>query len=740
MSGDTTSKSTIESSTTETCLTLKSSDRKTEPMKQFRGPRRIDVPPASGVKGVLKLNEKVGDRYWIKSGLGKGGMGEVYLAIDTVLDYPVALKILTLSKEALPEGALKRLQTEAMVTASFDHPGIVKAYDFGEHEERPYLVMEYVRGQSLEQWLKEDRRESWRVAVVGQGVAAAVGVAHRNGILHRDLKPGNVMVAVDGSVRVLDFGIAAGIPKVEILLSGPWSAGRYPDCIEIEPPPEEDRGRGTLAYMAPEQVRSEPVRLTGAVDVWALGVILWELLAGKRLFEGTRNEILTAIASDKPMPPLGDDVPTPLVEVVEACMSPAPEERPTILHLGQKLRDIAITLPRTEASGLAAFPGLIPFHGGMADRYFGRKDEVERFVTRMDKEPVLPVVGPSACGKTSFVRAGVIADLTKLENWTVLEVKADGDPWRAVAARLLQYERDGLEEEDSDDQHAIPHEASELERRYLDPLEELAKDLSNTPTHLRDRLLRIAEQERSKVLLFVDQLEHVYWNLKPADAKRFVDSLLRSAETAASPVRVILSLRDDEAWQLAEAGLAPRDEFGMEYLPQLDSADIEEIMRDSVDAADFRFADPEVATEVASKLQGRPGVLPILQITGLALWEHRDQDARAISRRTYEEVGGVLGALAQHAETVVDGLSARERDEAQVLLTRLGRSAADGVGKDALLQDQPDTASSTLRTLVDQRVVLAGRGPSARSRHYRLLHPDLPGTWERLDQWLAAAP
>ncbi|MDP1827473.1 MAG: protein kinase [Archangium sp.] len=229
----------------------------------------------------------------IKQELGRGGMGTVYLAerSDGVFAMQAALKLLRRGLDT--DDLLARFRDERQILASLQHPNIARLLDGGATAEgRPWLVMEYVEGQSLLDWCTQQKLDVEGRLALFQKLCSAVQYAHRNLVVHRDLKPGNVLVTAGGELKLLDFGIAK---------------------VLGEEPGEERTKTGqqllTPAYASPEQVRGE--RVTTAADVWALGVILYELLVGRRPFEGSGETLSRAILeADPPSPRLGGDLDT----------------------------------------------------------------------------------------------------------------------------------------------------------------------------------------------------------------------------------------------------------------------------------------------------------------------------------------------------------------------------------------------------------------------------------------------
>jgi tRNA A-37 threonylcarbamoyl transferase component Bud32 len=251
-------------------------------------------------------------RYVLESRIATGGMGEVWAARDTVLDRAVAVKVL---KTEYADDALfrQRFETEARHAAALHHPGIAAVFDYGEASlddgsatPRPYLVMELVEGQPLSALLRPSAPLDPAVAqdLLAQA-AEALGVAHTGGIVHRDVKPANLLVTPDRRVKVTDFGIARAAEGMALTRTG-----------EV---------MGTPAYISPEQ--AEGGTATAASDVYSLGVVAFECLAGRRPFVAD-SPVATAIAHLRdPVPELPGSIPADLARVVRRALAKAPEER-----------------------------------------------------------------------------------------------------------------------------------------------------------------------------------------------------------------------------------------------------------------------------------------------------------------------------------------------------------------------------------------------------------------------------
>jgi hypothetical protein len=262
--------------------------------------------------------------YRIDGVLGRGAMGVVYRATDTKLNRAVAIKFL--AADIGDENARWRFQQEAATTTSLNHPHIVTVHDVGEHDGRRYIVSEIVDGGTLEDWLAAPRKHGWRQTVeLLVGVADAIATAHAAGVLHRDIKPGNILLDGNGYAKLADFGIAKLVEQ-QTAATGVGHATARGVVI------------GTVAYMSPEQASGLP--LDSRSDVFSFGVVLYEALAGKRPFEGANDlETLKAIAHVAP-PPLSPEIPEQLRNAVERALEKDPADR------YQSIRELAIELKR----------------------------------------------------------------------------------------------------------------------------------------------------------------------------------------------------------------------------------------------------------------------------------------------------------------------------------------------------------------------------------------------------------
>ena len=312
-------------------------------------PNRIEDAEGVGRPIAIKAGTQLGP-YRIEAGIGEGGMGVVYRAFDTNLNRPVAVKFLF---DGLADAAARRrFQREAQMASSLNHPHILTVHAVGDFEGRQYLVTEFVDGGTLKDWARAEKR-TWReIVALLVGVADGLAAAHAAGILHRDIKPDNILVGRNGYAKLADFGLAKLEERVtpegatQTLGSRPTRPGMI---------------LGTIAYMSPEQASGRPTDARS--DIFSFGILLYELLAGRRPFEGATDLELLQTIIHTAAPPLTTDVPFALRMVVEKALENAPAER------YQSTRDLVVDLRRLtrqsgEAVGSAATPSLVASPSG----------------------------------------------------------------------------------------------------------------------------------------------------------------------------------------------------------------------------------------------------------------------------------------------------------------------------------------------------------------------------------------
>ncbi len=299
--------------------------------------RRVIEPPLIEPKGRI-------GRFKIKRSLGAGGMGEIFEAYDSELQRPVAIKVLA-ARYVEDQAMKRRFLREARMASKLNHQNIATIYEIGEAAGNPYIVMEYVEGDTLAARLLKGPLDIQTVVSIGRQAAEALAEAHERGVVHRDIKSGNIMITSRGKVKVLDFGLAKPLRFVERVGSGKNKRGASPDSLA----PEERLTEpgvlmGTVSYMSPEQA-SGSEEISHLSDIFSLGVVLYEALTGKLPFHGeTYFQTIEEITRRTPqsIKKYRKDAPAGLVSLIETMMKKSAAERfISAVEIENKLAELA---------------------------------------------------------------------------------------------------------------------------------------------------------------------------------------------------------------------------------------------------------------------------------------------------------------------------------------------------------------------------------------------------------------
>jgi formylglycine-generating enzyme required for sulfatase activity len=623
------------------------------------------------------------DEYRLVRPLGSGAGGSVYLAQDTLLDRFVAVKFIPGGNPEL----MARFLAEARAAARIQHPNVATLYRVGRVGDRAYLVSEFIRGTSLGELPKP---LEWRRALeIGIGLARGLAAAHRRGVLHRDIKPANVLLADDGVVKLVDFGVAQFLDA-----SGP--AGGIPV--------------GTPYYMSPESWRGG--RVTARADIYSLGAVLYELCAERGPHRDVPQAELVESIQARDVPPLGLAVPAidrAFAAAIDRCLRRDPAQRfASVEELLDALE------PREPAPGAEAVPEGNPYRGLQAflpehrSLFFGRRRDRTAALERLRTEAALLVTGDSGAGKSSLCLAGLlpaIADgaLDGARNWSWVRLLPGRRPIRALAEAL------------SDELEMEPEAVGQFAR--------------NDPGALARKLSRQLGKEAG-LTLFVDQLEELITLSEPGEVPPFA---LAIAELASgfSCLRLLATVRSDFLARLAELpGLGELIPRTLLFLRGMEPEQAREAVLGPARMKRVRFESEELVASLCETHSGGAG-LPLLQFALAELWEARDVEAGLITKGALERIGGVSGALARHADGVMERLLPEQRLAARRILlrlvtlegTRTRRAAAELIGVEP-------QARKALEALIRGRLVVAA-GESV-----EIAHEALARNWRTLSHWL----
>ncbi|MBA2702111.1 MAG: serine/threonine protein kinase, partial [Chloroflexi bacterium] len=257
---------------------------------------------------MAEIGTELGGRYRLLAPLGQGGMATIYRAMDRQLGREVAVKLLRPEYLRDPDFS-SRFRQEAQNAASLSHPNVVTVYDYGADPSGPYIVMELVDGEDLASILRRvGPLPPQQAARVAAAVARALAAAHARGIVHRDVKPGNILIGRDGRVKVVDFGIARALAEAQMTLPGTTL--------------------GSVHYFSPEQARGQPT--TAASDVYGLGIVLFEMMTGRRPWEGDSAASVALARLSGPVPDparLRPGIPPELAAITRKAMALEPRDR-----------------------------------------------------------------------------------------------------------------------------------------------------------------------------------------------------------------------------------------------------------------------------------------------------------------------------------------------------------------------------------------------------------------------------
>ncbi|MBI4861683.1 MAG: protein kinase, partial [Candidatus Riflebacteria bacterium] len=657
---------------------------------------------------LTELPPGLQNRFEVTGLLGRGGMGIVLRARDRLVEREVAIKLL--ADKLAPVGVM--LQAEAIHQASLEHDNVVRLYEFGIAGPTAYLVMEYVRGETLRSRLARGRPPLSESLCVARDVVRGVQAAHLKGLVHADLKPLNVFLEAGGRAKVADFGLSF---RRESRVGS--TCGEAP--ADSDPLHTPFVGAGTAGYMAPEQARGQVP--SPMADVYALGVIMHEMLTGQRLFTASDADSIFRIqVAGPPRRPtsVNPGVPSGLDELVMRCLDLQPDARPTVDELLEQVERWVERMARARRhAGAAGFPPhpykfLEHFEPDDSVIFFGRQAEVSELAALVEAPPVrlVMVFGPCGIGKSSLLRAGLVRALDA-DRFAPLVVVSGPDPARRLADALLSREGPGPS--------PAPPDAQPPQGDAPEP----------TP-RLLARALHAWQRATGKVpVVVVDQLEELFTHNLPHSPRvmRFLELINELVEQPGIPLKLVLSFRSEFRGELfaVETRLARHAQI-FSVGEMREPALVEAISGPSdIEVYDFsyekRFPD-RLARDILEAVHERgESALPLLQIVCRQLYDRaREERVRVIGSDLYERaLGGTRGALQRYVEERLAGdrygkhaALARQILRALTLRDAGGERYAHARDEDDLLVfPDREAARQTLEHLLADHLVVREENP-----------------------------
>jgi WD40 repeat protein len=615
-------------------------------------------------------------------------MGEVWRAFDLKLRVEVALKAL-LPDLFNDERRRDLLRSEVRAAREVVSPNVCRIFDLIEVDGRELGSMEYVDGCTLLSLLTErgplDLKKTQDIA---SQFLAGLEAIHQAGLVHRDVKPENIMITRAGRVVLMDFGLARGADSVAGTVSG------------------------TPAYMAPEQARGEAV--DARADVYSAGVVLAEMVSpeGIRDFE-SRRSVWEGIRQEPARVP--DSAWAP---VLKKAVAKEPDDRYKSAHtLIRALEDV--TQREKGADEVSPYPGLASFTEADAEYFFGREAEVEAVWKKLKRPRLLALIGPSGTGKSSFIRAGLLPTLP--QGWDSIVSTPGHRPIQSLGQALVPAF--------SGDTEAI--------QKFLHFEEaETAVDLVSRWRHAHEH-----------ALIVMDQFEELF-TLNPSEVQASFAELLGRLVLEAD-VHMLVSLRDDFLFQChGHEALAPILS-GLTLLGPLSESGLRRALVQPALACGYRFEDEALVEEMVAEVGQERGALPLLAFAASHLWEKRDREQGLLTREAYQEIGGVAGALAQHAEATLERIGTHRaravRELFRNLVTAQGTRAVRERGELLSVFEKPDAhqaraeAEEALAALIDARLLTSfeqsGEESGESRQEIEIIHESLLSRWPRLVRW-----
>lgn len=728
--------------------------------------------------------------YELQERIAAGGFGAVYRAFQSTVGREVAVKIILPGLANKPD-FIRRFEAEAQLIARLEHMNIVPLYDYWRDPNGAYLVMRYLRGGSLHDHIRKHRELDIEEAYnIFAQVAQGLHVAHRNQVIHRDIKPGNILLDEDGNGYLGDFGIAKDYTTSENLT-------------------EPDSLIGSPEYLAPEQARSEPV--TPQTDIYSLGVVLYEMLAGEHPFAGVDKISYIFKHLNEPLPQvdsLESNIRNNVNDVIQKATEKDPQHRfKDVIEMLQALRQAAqldtaptptnvvqLLTPREQEVMQLIIDGKT--NREIADILFLAESTVKSYINNIYHklkvrsrvqaiarardlnfvikkpevaittghlpEPENPYKGlrafQSADAQNFFGRDSLIQKLLKrlqenVEYRRFLAVVGPSGSGKSSVVKaglipaLWRGDISGSENWYNIDLKPGAHPIDELEVSLFQVATDKTMNLHEQLIRDDRGLIRVANMilpdDGSELLVYIDQFEEVFTLVEDEIERLHFFKLLRAAVTdERSRVRVVITLRADyydRPLHYSEFGDLMRDR--VETVLPLSASELERAVSEPANQQGITFEEGLISRIVAD-VHYQPGSLPLLQYALTELFERRD--GRTLTQVAYQEIGGTGGALANRADEIY---LEQNEDGCEMIRQLFLRLVTLGEGSDdvrrradrsELLDIAPDR--DMMDELIDlystSRLLSLDNDPSTRRPTVEVAHEAILHEWERLRNWL----
>jgi len=732
--------------------------------------------------------------YELQERIGTGGFGAVYRAYQSTIGREVAVKIILPGFASHPD-FIRRFETEAQIIARLEHPYITPLFDYWRDPDGAYLVMRWLRGGSLRDALRKQPFDTDAAAMLLDQLTSALSVAHRNNVIHRDLKPGNILLDEDGNAYLADFGIAKDIGT--------------PGNTEI------DAIVGSPDYLSPEQARSEPV--TPQTDIYSLGVVLYEILTGEHPFPGlSAVERLYKHLSD-PLPTitsLSDDTRDNINGVIQKATAKNPAHRyADALSMAaafreaiqsQQVQNVVETLtPREQeilqrviagqsnrqiAADLVVTVGTVKWYITQIYRKLNVRSRVQAIVRARELNLIVngstPSTGLALEGMTAVptdefkpenpykgLRAFQAADYRdffgreKLIDKLLNRMGEKGEMTRFLAVigpsgsgksslvkaglipALWRGELPGSEKWFIAEMLPGGHPLDELEialtRVAVNQAASLREQLERDERGLLRAAQLILPDDGSEMVVLIDQFEEVFTLVQDEDARiQFLQLLHTAVNEARSRVWVVITLRADfydRPLQYPDFGELVRSR--METVLPLSADGLERAIARPAEQVGVTF-EPGLVASIVAEVNYQAGALPLLQYALTELFERRE--GRKLTQADYQEIGGAGGALAKRAEEVYQEFADEGKEAIRQMFLRLvtlGEGVSDTrrrVGRSVLLGVAADSEvmDEVIDTFAAYRLLSLDNDPGTRSPTVEVAHEAILKEWERLRNWI----